>query len=63
MVVVCACKVMIPIPQCRDGAGACPDVATSGRKCKNNVFNISGSRSNGVQCVTYSRPLSTSKLT
>eukprot|EP00731_Ephydatia_muelleri_P026197 Em0018g297a len=45
--------------QCRDGAGACPDVATSGRKCKNNVFNISGSRSNGVQCVTYSRPLST----
>ncbi|KAL5467444.1 hypothetical protein EMCRGX_G031668 [Ephydatia muelleri] len=42
--------------QCRDGAGACPDVATSGGGCKNNVFNISGSRSNGVQCVTYSRP-------
>ena len=34
----------------------------AGGGCKDNVFNISGSRSNGVQCVTYSRPLVTSKL-
>lgn len=47
--------------QCRNGVGVCPDELDSSGECTNDVFGVSGSRSNGEQCVTYSRNLTTSK--
>lgn len=42
--------------------GVCPDELDSSGECTEDVFGVSGSRSNGEQCVTYSRNLNTSKL-
>ena len=47
--------------QCRSGIGVCPDRGShvSGT-CIEDNFDITGSVSNGVTCVTYSRLLNTS---
>ncbi len=47
--------------QCRTGQGACPDTDNNAGPCTDDVFNISGTKEDGVQCVTYSRPFVTSE--
>ena len=56
------CLAVIIYAQCRGGIGVCPDSTSSiGGTCKEDNFDVSGSVSNGVTCVTYSRYLDTGK--
>ena len=47
--------------QCRAGVGACPDTLDSSETCTNDIMDVSGSVTNGQQCVSFTRPFSTSK--
>ena len=52
------------IVQCRGGSGACPDTVdtTTGRTCTNDVSDVSGTVSEGQQCISFTRPFSPGKL-
>lgn len=47
--------------QCRAGVGACPDTLDSSGKCTNDVTDVSGSVTDGKQCVSFVKHFSTCK--
>jgi len=51
--------VFIPLLQCRNGDGVCPDTMVAGGGGINNAFNVTGRVSNGLTCVQYYRLLNT----
>ena len=49
------------IVQCSDGVGACPDILDSSGSCTNDAYDVEGSITDGVQCVSFTRNLTTGK--
>ena len=51
--------ILLCIIQCSNGLGACPDTLDSSGSCTNDAYNVSGSITDGVQCVSFTRNLTT----
>ena len=49
--------------QCRGGVGVCPDTLISGGTGTQDITGLTGRVENGMRCVEYQRPLSTSMCT
>ncbi len=54
--------VSIIIIQCRAGEGACPDELDASGECTNDVFDVGGAVTDGMQCVSFTRNFTTCEI-